>query len=236
MTPLVTIMSSIVAGMKPTIIAAEVAMARGGSIESVPFKTGDAKKLYVGQKFKVVFAEGTYYTKIVSIDFTALTFTVDLTTAGFSSTPTSVTAVLNYHHGHPAEIVNLFRQATHDQDVKFEQFPAICLFQDIPEKHSVKGKDREARLNMVIITDTDSKYEASQRYTYTFTPTLIPLYERLMDAIECNGDLQILSDDYDYFERIYWGKNGLYGNVGDIFNDFIDAIEINNLRIKTLKN
>jgi len=155
MTPLVTIMSSIIAGMKPTINAVGVVASSTTTFSLGGLTPSITKWLYVGTKLKLTFADGIVYGTVTWVISTQIDFSIPVAK---STKPTAISVVLNYHHGHPAEIVNLFRQATHDQDVKFEQFPAICLFQDIPEKHSVKGKDREARLNMVIITDTDSKY------------------------------------------------------------------------------
>lgn len=233
MTPIVDFISTIVTGMKPTIPAGSAVVSGGGATVTVSsMNVSITRWLFAGQKLKMIYGTSTVYGTIYSVATTSIVITLPALRA---VPPSSISVVLNYHHGHPEEIINLFKQATHKETVKFEQFPAVCLFQDIPEKHSI-FKEREATLNLVIITDTKKEYEASQRYTYTFKPVLIPLFTRLLKAIECSGDVQIVSDDYDYFERLYWGKSGLYGNVGNIFNDFIDAIEINNLRIKILKD
>jgi hypothetical protein len=40
--------------------------------------------------------------------------------------------------------------------------------------------------------------------------------------------------EHQKYDRLYWGKQGLYGNSGNIFNDFIDAIEINELKFEIL--
>lgn len=140
-----------------------------------------------------------------------------------------------WDHGHPQSIINRFKEATHVESLKYDQFPAICLFQDIPEKHSISTEERTATLNIIIITSTDPNYSEAERYDNSFDPILIPLYEELMEALECSGEIQILTDDYDYIEHVNWGKSGIYGNVANIFNDFIDAIEISNLKVKTLK-
>jgi len=233
MTPVVDLISAIVAGMKPTISPASGALTGTGL--TVTYSTQPKSvinSLFVGMKVKLTFSGTTVYAPITTVGTSSFIATLP---AVQTVAPTAVSVVLNFHHGHPEEIINLFKQATHKESVKREQFPAICLFQDIPEKHSTV-KEREATLNMVIITDTKKEYEASQRYTYTFRPILIPLFTRLIKAIECSGNIGIVSEDFEYYERLYWGKSGLYGNVGNIFNDFIDAIELNNLRIKILKD
>jgi hypothetical protein len=37
---------------------------------------------------------------------------------------------------------------------------------------------------------------------------------------------------HDMIERFYWGREGIYNNAGNVFNDYIDAIEIRNLDLK----
>jgi hypothetical protein len=234
MKPIVDIISEVVTAMKPTLTYSSHTVTGPLTIIIVLSPASSTKSLFVYERVKVVSAGVTHYGKIIAISSNTQ-FTVLFDTA-WTTAPSSISVVLNFHHGHPLEIINLFKQATQLESVKFEQFPAICLFQDIPEKHSTDSAEREANLNLVIITDTSNTYEAAQRYTYTIKPILIPLYELFMEKLKCNGDVQVEDEKYDYIERLYWGKSGLYGNVGNIFNDFIDAIEINNLKVKTLKD
>lgn len=234
MTPIVDIIKDITDAMKPTLDATSVVMARGGGVEYISATLSALRKLFVGEKIKLTFTEGVYYSYITAIDFDNLKFTIDLTEDGFAASPTAISVVINYHHGHPLEIINILKSKGQNESYGREVFPVICLFQDIPEKH-MTGDFRTAKLNMVIATDTKREFEASERYTYTFKPVLIPLYEKMIDQMICSGDLEITSDAYDYFEHLFWGKNGLYGNSANIFNDFVDAIEIDNVNIKILK-
>jgi len=34
------------------------------------------------------------------------------------------------------------------------------------------------------------------------------------------------------WDRLYWGRNGLFGNQANVFNDFLDVIEIKSLKLK----
>ena len=116
-------------------------------------------------------------------------------------------------------------------------FPAVCLFHDFPE---VMGYERSLTLQLVIITDTSKHYTTAERYTNTFDPILTPLYELFLKQLAKSDYVDSDSDSVLYFEhtrwdRPYWGKDGIYGAVADIFNDFIDAIEIENLKLKILK-
>ena len=140
---------------------------------------------------------------------------------------------VNFYHGHPLEIINLLQAGTRDEQEKGSLYPAICLFQDFPETHQADTLSREATLNIVLITDTDPTFEAPQRYENTFKPILIPLYEEFRKQLERSFQIK---GDYKYTEHLYWGKSGLYGNVNNIFNDFVDAIELENLTIKVELN
>lgn len=234
MTPIVEIMEGIIDAMKSTLDENAVVMTRDGAVDYISATVPTLRKLFVGEKIKLTFAEGIYYSYITAIDFDNLKFTIDLTEDGFATEPTAISVVINYHYGHPLEIINTFKSKGHSEGYGREVFPAICLFQPIPEKHVI-GDYRTAKLNMVIVTDTKREYEASQRYTYTFKPVLIPLYEMLFEQMKCSGTIEVTEDNYDYVEHLFWGKNGLYGNTSNIFNDFVDAIEINNLNIQILK-
>lgn len=235
MKAIVDIIGNVINEMKPTIDAdgAVVNPTHGVTVSGMTLSV--LRRLYVSEPVKLTFSGGAVvYGSVHSIDYEGRSFIISLSSIP-TVPPTAIEVVLNYHHGHPLEIINTFKNATHVETLKFEQFPAICLFQDIPEKHSIEEESREASLNLAIITATDPGYTAPQRYDATFDPILIPLYELLISKLSCNDEIQLLPESYDYFERLYWGKNGLYGNVGNLFNDFIDAIEINNLRVKTLK-
>jgi len=233
MTPIVDIIGAVVTTMIPTITGTVIVSGGGATLTIMDLPVSVTSCLYVSCKLKLNYSGTVIYGTIASISSGTVVVTLPVSK---KVTPTSISVVLNYHYGHYQEIVNTFKEATHLETVKFEQFPAICLFQDIVEKHSTTTTEREASLHLLIITDTDRSFTAPTRYTNTFKPILIPLYELFMAKLECYGDVQITADNYDYAELLYFGKKGLYGNEGNIFNDFIDAIEINNLTIKTLKD
>lgn len=232
MTPVVDIISAVITAMKPTISSLSYTIS-GTTIRFSTTDKGILRRLFTYERVKVTAGDVVYYGYISVIS-------VQSFEAVFASLPagtmiiTGATLVINFHHGHPLEIVNLLKQATHLESVKFEQFPAVCLFQDFPEKF-VDAGEREAELNLVIVIDTVRTYEASQRYTYTFKPILYPLYDLFMSALAESGSISGTYFDHTKTDRLYWGKSGLYGNTGNLFNDFIDAIEIEKLRLKILK-
>jgi len=190
--------------------------------------------LYVGQKVKVIGANPvvTAYCEITAVTATSVTVsTVSTLTVGHANnTLSTLQPVLNYHYGHLQEIRNTFKIAT-QSTLKKEQFPAIILVQDFQETVLDRDYQREANLRLFILTDSKQSFTASDRYTYTFKPILYEIETRLFSALEDNKYIHGF-EGYTRYDRLYWGRTGNEdGTATNIFNDFIDAIEIENLKI-----
>lgn len=139
-----------------------------------------------------------------------------------------------YEYGHPLEIVNTLVQKTNNTSYRAKKFPMICLFQDFKETMDVEGRSADG-LNLVICTDTQPTYSASDRYTNTFKTILYPLWDMLIKYMKQSNKINQNVFEYDKYDRLYWGKQGLYGNTGNIFNDYLDAIEIMNLSLNFIE-
>ncbi len=144
---------------------------------------------------------------------------------------------VNFLAGHPIEIVEKIKRKLENPDVTVKEgrFPAVLLFLDI---RKTKGKDPgyQARIsfNMAIIRDTKPEYTSEQRDQYNFEPYLIPIYEELLNQIKLSTAFTITKMDqidHEMYERYFWGKTGLYGNTGNEYDDFIDAIELQNIEL-----
>jgi hypothetical protein len=143
-----------------------------------------------------------------------------------------------YLHGHPLEIINTLQEYTNIASLKLKKFPLIALFEDIDASEKEGLFLTKAKLNVVIITDTLPSYKADERYTNSFDTVLTPLYELFIKY--CINSRVLFTPNrkiqHNRVNHLYWGKNGLYGNEGNIFNDYIDAIEIKNLDFKVYRN
>lgn len=233
MTPFVDILASVVTAMKPTISISGVAMTRDGGLDYIGgLSVSVLNKLFVGERLKIVFAEGTYYVKITSITDKVY---VDLTEEGFSSSPTAISVVLNYHHGHLLEVKNTFREYTTIAAVKREQFPAVVLVQDFPEEINNLTGEREVTCTVFLVTDSQKQYTAADRYDYTFGPILYPLYDLFFEQLRYSDYVADSQLQHTKIDRVFWGRESGEGSLSNIFNDFIDAIEISNLKVKILK-
>ena len=169
------------------------------------------------------------------------TLNTDGTLAKLQSFPINGTnsrnlTAIKYYHGHPIEVVNTLQQLALAADTRLTRFPAICLFQDFAESLTPQGYN-EARLNIVLCATTDAKFDAAKRYENNFKPILYPLLDAFIAALEKHKNVVTYGfQGFTKIDRLFWGKSGLYGNTANIFNDFIDAIELENFLLKTVNN
>lgn len=150
------------------------------------------------------------------------------------------TGEIQYMHGHPLEIIETLKQKDKGQSKRFEKYPLIALFQDFPERstNASIGIETEAVLHFIIAKGTRKDYKASQRYEFNFKPFLYPIYEEFLNQINLEKRFMTYGVDKmerEKWDRLYWGRGGLYGNEGNIFNDYLDCIEIKNLKLKILE-
>jgi hypothetical protein len=149
-----------------------------------------------------------------------------------SKTATLYNSPIYYMYGHPLEIVNRLQELSKSPKHKDQKYPLIALFTDIPIKVTTPGMYGEAELQLIIATLSNKDFNAEQRLQNTFKPVLYPIKKIFLEQMKLhrqftyNQEMIHISTD-----RFYWGKQGLYGNTGNIFDDYIDAIEISNLKV-----
>ena len=152
----------------------------------------------------------------------------------------SITGI-HYMYGHPIEVMTILAEMSNGKTDKFNKFPAVILFQDFNEEFGDQNVHCKASgLNLIIATATQQELVSAQRYTNNFKPILYPIYFELIKQIAKYPGFDVKFRDAQQLQhtktdRVYWGKNGLYGNSGNVFMDFIDAIEITNLSINIKK-
>ena len=139
-----------------------------------------------------------------------------------------------FHHGHPLEIINTLQEYSNSSTLRFKKFPIIALFEDFESSKNEGVFSSVSKLNLIIATDTLPEYVASNRYELSFNAILTPIYNLFINELNRSRlvHTQRGSIEHTPINRLYWGKNGLYGNSGNVFNDYIDAIEIKDLVFK----
>lgn len=143
---------------------------------------------------------------------------------------------VNFLWGHPLEIANTLLEYTKHKDKKFEKFPLIALYTDINVQVGKYGDYDGVNLTIIIANATNQKLTSAQREVRNFIPILRPIYGYFIDELERSSVFSIQDPKQDMkhnmIERFFWGKEGIYNNTGNVFNDYIDAIEISNLDLK----
>jgi hypothetical protein len=142
-----------------------------------------------------------------------------------------------YIYGHPKEIAHRLSLKDKSATNKLRKFPLVALFQDFAENHGeLLSDDYNLSFTCIIVMSTNKNYTSQERYENTFKPILYPIYELLLKKMDISEYL--ITVDYELIEhiktdRLFWGAAGIYGNEGLIFNEYLDAIEINfpNIRV-----
>lgn len=143
---------------------------------------------------------------------------------------------LHYKHGHPMEIVNTLTEYSKGPSTKYDRFPLIALFQDFPEvMGSAPGFYTDVTLHLIIAKGTDPNYKAADRYEKNFKPILYPIYLNFIEQLKRSKAIEVISGGeipHTKIDRLYWGREGLYGNTSNTFNDKVDCIEIKDLKLR----
>ncbi len=140
-----------------------------------------------------------------------------------------------YLHGHPLDIIKTLNEIDRSPSQKAKKYPLIALLQDFTEEVGTDQRiQSSASLNLILAYHTKSSYNSSQRYDNSFRTILYPLYDLLIEKIITSGWFLNASENltpHDKIDRLYWGRGKTKGNKAVVFNDLIDAIEIQNLRL-----
>ncbi len=140
-----------------------------------------------------------------------------------------------YLHGHPLDIIKVLNAKDRSPTNKSKKYPLIALFQDFTEEIGTDQRiTSSASLNLVIAYSTKSEYDSPQRYDNSFRTILYPLYDLFIEKLRTSGWFLNASTGltlHDKIDRLYWGRGETKGNKAVVFNDLIDAIEIQHLRL-----
>lgn len=134
-----------------------------------------------------------------------------------------------YDYGHPLEIGKRLQELTQSVAFSNQKFPLIILFTDIPIDHNTPGFYGTTNLHMLVCNITDPNYTSSQRTDINFIPILHPIKNELINQLQKHigfswpEEPTFRETDCYFYGSMLNGKNA--------FNDYIDAIELRNVRI-----
>ncbi len=145
---------------------------------------------------------------------------------------------LLYLYGDPREIIQNLREITRDPIQLVQKYPLLALFTDIEQRQGeIPGIESKVRLNFIIAMLTTANYSSEERIELNFKPTLYPLFDAIMESIFRSGFYQLQSAQSIprvKYDRLFWGRNGLYLEEGNVFEDLIDCIEVQNLELSII--
>lgn len=146
---------------------------------------------------------------------------------------------INYQYGHFRELIQTLAQMDLSTDLRFQKFPLVYLAMDFKEtRGKLAGVYADVSLNVLICHQTDGNYKVADRYVNVFKPVLYPIYYSLIKQISKSPMTFPASADmipHDKWDRSFWGTSKQAGSGGtdrSVLNDYVDAIDIQNLQFK----
>lgn len=117
----------------------------------------------------------------------------------------------------------------------FDKYPLIHLVQDVTvQRGRVVGSFGEANLNIVFVHQTVDTYKVEDRDAKVFKPVLWPIYYEFLHQLWRSGwttGNDVGEYQHDVTKHSFWGTRQLSAGKNKL-NDYVDAIEIQNLKIK----
>lgn len=142
-----------------------------------------------------------------------------------------------FAYGHILEIADaLAKKDNSTQELSFKKYPIVILVLDVKKRPNQKLQTTDyENVNIIIANKTKPSYVAADRKIENFEPILHPLYERLITELS-RSKLLNNSDSIPFIkhvatDRYFWGTE-LNSNSKNVFNDFLDAVDIRELNIK----
>ena len=144
---------------------------------------------------------------------------------------------LYFMHGHQKEVNSVLQSQAAAAATQNNRFPLIVLFRDIKEELSIDDGqsyliDFKARLG--IFTLTDPSYRSDDRERNNFKPILKPILEEFINQLTQSLAFQFPTINQlglKYYDCYFYGSSL---NGTNVFNDKVDAIEIESISLKLI--
>lgn len=139
-----------------------------------------------------------------------------------------------FDYGRYIEITRRLTEKDGGVTTPSKRFPLIWLVIPFEEEYGNTGEVTELK-NVQIIIATTTKLDSTtpQRMIDNFVPRLYPIYEEMIKQIKISGFFSEIGYDVPHkkIDQPYWdGKEG-GAQQANMFNDFIDAIQLKNIRL-----
>lgn len=135
------------------------------------------------------------------------------------------------------ELIETLFQADKSGEERFKKYPLVHLVQDIAiERGSDIGFYGTTNLTIVFIHQTQQNFKTDERDEKVFKPVLWPIYYEFMEQLKRSAWILNPWQNTGEFrhrviKRAFWGNRKLETSK-NILNDYVDAIEVQNLQLK----
>ena len=146
-----------------------------------------------------------------------------------------------FDFGVTLEVVNRLKEKTESSTHSDKKYPLIWHLINSAVNEIIDNNKTNPRevtnLTIIFCTETDENFTSRERYDNKIIPTLRPMYDLFMKYLKESKKLKSVDNfKHDYSENLYWGREGLYGHEGNIFDDRLDAIIIDNLNLRVVES
>lgn len=141
---------------------------------------------------------------------------------------------VGYLFGHPKEIVETLIQYDSSKTMRAKKYPLVMLLEDIETTRGTMQYYGEANMRVVIAMSTEPTLKSAEREAINYAPILTPIYYELLRQIDLHSAFVTKGQrgiEHRMLNRKYWGRENLYGTESNTLSDFVDAIEIRNMRL-----
>jgi hypothetical protein len=136
-----------------------------------------------------------------------------------------------FKYSTPTEFVDELKALDDSQRYPFFFVNSMLVDYDLQSKN-----DRIINVGEIVIaTKTLKEWSSEARDAKSFKPILIPFMERFFERMKFNPKISILKEGKVKLHYFY-GKQGLYGSEGNLFNDSVDAIQLLNFQFRLSNN
>jgi hypothetical protein len=149
-----------------------------------------------------------------------------------------------YQYGNVIELDETLKSYSNStKEFREQKYPAIFLLTDFREKRNERPDyETEAFLQLLIVEGSEKDYRTADRYEKVFNTILHPIYETFIKQLK--SDSRIVKQKFDMLPHEFINRSLISGfqlrtqsgATRNLFSDYIDAIEINNLNLIILKN
>lgn len=140
-----------------------------------------------------------------------------------------------FDYGRYLEITRRLTQKTMGVESKSERFPLIWLVIPFEERNGQTEEYTDlTNLQIIIATLTKPDSTTPDRIADNFIPRLYPIYFELLNQVKESGYFSDIGYGIEHrkIDQPYWdGKDGVSGGGANMFDDFIDAIQLKNISL-----